>query len=129
MRLNIGGPSRAVFVIKSFDKCRKFYEGFLGLPIDSEWNRGPGDRGVVYEVGTTHLELLEGDHDQTDDGVYLYIPVEDVDAVWAWLASAAEVVVPIATHIWGHRNFMIRDPAGVKLKFYSPVANRLERIR
>ncbi len=121
MKLNINGPSRVVFTVKSYDQCRAFYDKVLKFPIDTEWNRGHGDRGVVYVVGSAHLELLEGDHSPVNNDVYLYIPVRDIDALWVGLKDHAQVVAPIATQPWGHRNFMIRDPAGIRLKFYSEV--------
>ncbi len=121
MKLRINGPTRVVFKVKSFDQCRAFYEKQLELHVEREWDRGPGDRGVVYELGPTHLELIEADHDPTGDDTYLYIPVEDVDATWESLSETARVVAPIASQPWGHRNFMIMDPAGVKLKFFTPL--------
>jgi catechol 2,3-dioxygenase-like lactoylglutathione lyase family enzyme len=121
MKFEIGSPLRAVFIVKSYDQCREFYEQCLGLSIDREWDRGSGDRGVVYELAGTHLELLEGANDPAGDGVYLYIPVKDVDVMYARLSAVAKVAVPLATQPWGHRNFMILDPAGAKLKFYAEV--------
>jgi catechol 2,3-dioxygenase-like lactoylglutathione lyase family enzyme len=120
MKLEPTGPTRAVFVVKSLARCREFYEQLLGLRVDCDWDR-PGHRGVVYDLGSTHLELIEGPRDPIGETAYLYIPVADVDALWSTLAEAAPVAAPIATHDWGHRNFTVLDPAGVRLKFFSEV--------
>jgi catechol 2,3-dioxygenase-like lactoylglutathione lyase family enzyme len=120
MRLKPIGPSRVAFTVKSYDRCRACYEGYLGLNVDREWTR-PGERGVVYDLGPTHLELLEGPHDPVGECAYLYIPVADVDAVWEALSINATVAVPITSHDWGHRNFVVLDPAGIRLKFFSRV--------
>jgi catechol 2,3-dioxygenase-like lactoylglutathione lyase family enzyme len=119
MHTNINGAVRVAVVTNDYDTCRLFYETNFGFPINTEWDRSPGDRGVVYEIGTTHLELLEGDKNSIGDGVYLYIPVEDVDLLYARLSKVMDITTPIATQSWGHRNFGVHDPAGLKLKFYS----------
>ena len=121
MKLEPIGPSRVVFSVKSYDRCRAFYEGCLGLPVDREWDR-PGHRGVVYDLGSTHLELIEGLRDPFNETAYICIPVDDVDALWSVLAKSASVDTPITTHNWGHRNFTIFDPAGVRLKFFSEIS-------
>ena len=120
MLVTIQGNSRVVFVVKSYEPCRAVYERSLELPIHREWDRGPGDRGAIYVLGTFHLELLEGDRDPTGEGIYLCVPVENVDALWARLTGSTEVIDPIETQPWGHRNFTIRDPSGAKIKFFSP---------
>lgn len=54
-------------------------------------------------------------------GIYTYIEVEDVDAYHAWLVEQG--VAPRTepkTWPWGKREFVVKDPDGYKLVFYSP---------
>ena len=126
VNLTISGPVRTVFHVRNFEECRVFYESILGLCIDREWNHrpdynGPGHLGVVYNLGQTHLELLKDEKNPIEDKAYLYIPLKDVDVVWNILSKLARVIQPIESSSWGHRYFMIADPAGIKLKFFSEI--------
>jgi catechol 2,3-dioxygenase-like lactoylglutathione lyase family enzyme len=127
MDLNIIGSARTVYFVRDFEQCRQFYEQILGLEIDCEWDHRPdytghAYRGVVYRLCSTHLELLESSRNPSPDGAYLYIQVKDVDVLWGDMSKVARVLEPIASNPWGHRNFTIADPAGIRLKFYSQLA-------
>ncbi len=110
---------RIVFRVRKYDQAREFYEQTLGLSVLNEWNRSDSDRGVVYALGRAQLEILKADTDPIAEGTYTYIEVTDVDALWESLAGKVEVIDPIATQEWRHRNFSIRDPNGFKLKFFT----------
>ena len=114
--------SRIVFIVKEYQRTRDFYEKTVGLCIVSEWDRTKGDRGVVYQLGSTHLEILEGDISPLTQGFYVYLEVEDIDALWERLSGTVEIVDAIGTRPWGHRNFSIKDPNGFTIKFFSRVA-------
>jgi uncharacterized glyoxalase superfamily protein PhnB len=47
--------------------------------------------------------------------------VKDVNQLYEEIKDKVDIITPIASQEWGHRNFTIQDPAGVKLKFFSLV--------
>ncbi len=113
------GELRIVHLTDAFDATRAFYEKTLQLVILSEWGRGEGDRGIIYALKDTQLEILEGPPSAPSESFYVYIEVEDIDALHAELSKTCEIVDPLTTRPWKHRNFSIRDPGGLKLKFFS----------
>ena len=102
--------------------CRKFYEDVLGFRVYKEWDRSSNDRGVVYDIDGTFLELLLSDtaHQTTFDGTfYLYIKVPDVRAHFEALKSKGLALAPPTAYPWGHTSFSVTDPAGMKLTFFT----------
>lgn len=55
-------------------------------------------------------------------GIYTYIEVEDVDQYFKTVKEAGvEPRTEPKTWPWGKREFVVKDPDGYKLVFYSPV--------
>src|SRR3989344_1323488 len=119
--LNFKEELRIVFVVNNYEQTRTFYEIILGLPVFNEWDRTKGDRGVIYTLGNTLLEILEGEQAPVSEGFYVYVEVKDVDVLWQKLSPAVEVIDQITPRPWGHRNFSVKDPNGFKIKFFSKV--------
>ena|SRR3989344_6802697 len=54
-------------------------------------------------------------------GVYMYIEVENVDAYHEWLKNnGVSPRTEPRDWPWGKREFVVKDPDGYKLVFYSP---------
>jgi catechol 2,3-dioxygenase-like lactoylglutathione lyase family enzyme len=120
MNIEFQGNSRICYTVQNYDECLSFYEDTLCLKAVNQWDRSADDKGVVYLVGQIELELLKGNTNPTaNNGEYLYIQVKNVNDVYAKLKDVAPVITPISDQTWGHRNFMIKDPAGIALKFFS----------
>jgi len=54
-------------------------------------------------------------------GVYMYVEVENVDKYFLWVKERG--ITPRTeprTWPWGKREFVVKDPDGYKLVFYSP---------
>ena len=113
---------RVVLISSRYSETRQFYEEILNLKVLKDWDHGEGRLGVVYAIGNTCLEILQGPARSTSADFYIYIKVEDVDKLWERLQNRVLVEDSIMTQPWGHRNFSVRDPDGYKLKFFSETA-------
>ncbi|HRH94101.1 MAG TPA: VOC family protein [Candidatus Peribacteria bacterium] len=111
---------RIVFMTTVYEKMRMFYERTLGLRVLDEWDAPEEhNRGVVYDLNGTQLEILEATDAPVILGSYTYIEVADVNELWERLSSTVQIAEPIADRPWKHRNFSIKDPGGFTLKFFS----------
>ena len=55
-------------------------------------------------------------------GTYLQIQVRDIDAFYSTLASKGIVTaVKPKNYPWGHREFVVTDPGGYKIAFFTPI--------
>lgn len=59
---------------------------------------------------------------QRGAGVFLYIEVEDVDALHAHVRAAGITATEPKDWPWGKREFVVKDPDGYQLVFFAPVA-------
>jgi predicted enzyme related to lactoylglutathione lyase len=120
MQDNFQGEVRVVFFTNQFDKMSDFYKNILGLPVFKTFDHGEFQRGTVFELNKTLIELLEkknGVISQTDS--YLYIEKNNVKDFFEQIKSKVIVIKEIETFSWGHTSFVIEDPEGNKLKFFS----------
>ncbi|HKQ61607.1 MAG TPA: VOC family protein [Candidatus Polarisedimenticolaceae bacterium] len=112
---------RVAWFPSDFERSVAFYRDALELPVRGSWDRGPGDRGMLFAAGPGSIELLAGRPASIPPrGVWIYVEVDDVDA---WHARATGRGVPIAHALedtpWGHRRFHVVDPDGVEVGFFS----------
>ncbi len=90
------GEFRLMLYPKDFDRIHSFYADTLGLSITKEWNRGHDDRGVMFDVSGTTLELLS-----PEDG---YQPFAGFG---------------LRHNDWGDTSFQIIDPEGLKISLFT----------
>jgi catechol 2,3-dioxygenase-like lactoylglutathione lyase family enzyme len=103
-----------------FDKVRDFYEKLLCYPVIEEWNRGPGERGVMFDVGQGTLELLSPEDDYRPiQGATVSWEVADVMGLWENLKNRVNVEVEPRHNPWGDTSFRITDPEGFKITFFT----------
>lgn len=123
----IFGEFRLMLYPKNFTAVRKFYEEILGCKVTHQWNEGEDDRGVMFEVGNTTLELLgrRGKY-QPVAGCELSIEVEDVARLWEAFEGKEGVVFGLRENEWGDTSFCITDPEGLKITFFSKHENSSE---
>ena len=116
------GEFRFVFYTGDFDAAVAFYQNGLGLKAFEQWHRAPDDRGVIFRAASGMIEILcSAEHrGAPPGGAWLLIEVEDVNEFYQQLCNKG---VPIKEELlntpWGHRRFIVSDPDGNDLSFFS----------
>lgn len=106
---------------KDFYKVRNFYEKELGFKVTNEWDRGELHKGVMFNVGTTTLELLSPeDGYQPVVGASASWEVPNVHELWKHWEGKPNVFHPLRDNAWGDTSFGISDPEGFKISFFTP---------
>ncbi len=113
---------RFIFWPHDYKKSVDFYEQGLGCAIISQWDKGPGRRGTVFNVGAGDIEILElgqeGKSVINPQGFEIYIEVPNVDEYYQVIKDKSiPILGEIADKPWGDRTFSINDPDGIKLIF------------
>ena len=84
-----------------------------------------GDDGpeiAFMTTGNAPVEDISALHAFAGDGLVLSIPVADVDAHHATITAAGgSPIADPADRPWGWRSYLLADPAGVRLDFFTPV--------
>lgn len=115
---------RLKLYVRRFVASEAFYRDVLAYPVIERWDRGEGDRGVLFDTGSGVVELLDaGDDHVPIQGADLSLRVTDLDRLWRHLRQRAEVVHPPRHNPWGDTSFTIADPEGFRLTFFTPDAH------
>jgi catechol 2,3-dioxygenase-like lactoylglutathione lyase family enzyme len=105
---------------KDFAQVRDFYENYLQFPVINEWDRGDDDKGVMFDVGGTILELLSPeDGYKPMAGSDLSLEVPNVGALWEQMKDGNCIVHPIRDNPWRDTSFCIADPEGFAITFFT----------
>lgn len=119
------GQFRFVFTAKDFDAAVRFYRDLLDLPVDHEWNYGPGDRGIVFHAARGMIEIFgraPGMEYTRPQGVSMLIQVESADAWFQRFQERGQAVLEGPTTFpWGHRVVRVADPDGIVVSLFSLV--------
>ena len=111
-----------------FDRSVAFYRDTLGWRAVASWGGSGEPRGTILNGGEVEVVLAERhatedhswSHGVNGQRPTLHLTVSDLEARFAELAAAVEVVVrPEATH-WGTRWFVVADPEGNLIAFEQP---------
>jgi catechol 2,3-dioxygenase-like lactoylglutathione lyase family enzyme len=123
---------RAAWFSAHYAASLEFYGEGLGLPRVESWDRGPDDRGTLFEAGVGRIEVLArprtepafaGTDLRAPQGVTLVLEVEDVAATFERAgARGLPLRTPLVDQPWGHRSFMVTDPDGVAVYVFTPLA-------
>ncbi len=108
---------RLVFTAQDYAAAVAFYCHGLELPLDHDWDFGPGDAGSVFKSGGGKVEVFRaapGAAYLPPQGVSMLIQDDDVDR-WFTLAHerGLNVVEEPQTQPWGQRTLRLRDPDGI----------------
>ena len=121
----MAGEFRFIFRAKDYQASVGFYRDGLELPIVSSWDRGPAEKGTLFQAGSGIIEVLApapGAECVSLQGGELYYEVENVDE---WYRRAQDRGLPIRTgpvdKPWGHRTFSLTDPDGTKVVLFSRI--------
>lgn len=105
---------------KDFYNVRSFYEKDLGLSVTSEWDRGDLDKGVMFQVGATTLELLSPARGyEPIKGVDVSWEVLNVHELWELWKDKNNVVFGLRDNPWGDVSFCISDPEGLNITLFT----------
>ncbi len=125
----MSGEFRCAFFARDYDGVVAFYREGLEFAEIESWNRGRDDRGTLFAAGRGVVEVLALPRQAPDDsvwdqrpprGVTLVVEVDDVAARHRRAVEAGlEIAEPLTDQPWGHRSFVVRDPQGLALYFFS----------
>jgi len=105
---------------KDFEKVRSFYEKDLQFTVVNEWEGGEYDKGVMFNVGGTILELLfPAEGYKQVAGCSFSLEVNDVHALWDTMKNGKNIVFPIRDNAWEDTSFCISDPEGFEITFFT----------
>lgn len=113
-----------LFYSSDLDKTSRFYE-LLGFAIKKS------EDGVRIKLGDFTLAFIDENKTPIKKevgiqpkglGIFTYIEVENVDAYFQMLKERSIIVSnEPCDWPWGKREFVVKDPDGYKLVFYSPI--------
>jgi uncharacterized glyoxalase superfamily protein PhnB len=105
---------------ENFALVRNFYEHTLGFPIMHAWNEGPDDKGVMFNVGGTILELLSPKENyQKITGCDISLEVDDVHTLWESMKDTQTIRHKLRHNNWNDTSFCIADPEGFEITFFT----------
>ncbi|HJQ08728.1 MAG TPA: VOC family protein [Candidatus Saccharimonadales bacterium] len=104
----------------NFELVRAFYESGLGFTVTNSWDRGENDKGVMFDVGGTTLELLSPeDGYKPITGCDFSLEVDDVRQLWEQMKDDNTVRHELRHNSWGDTSFRIADPEGFEITFFT----------
>lgn len=124
MELGLIGEFRLKLYPKDFDACYDFYHETLGFSIVHEWNDGPEDRGVMFNVGGTIVELLIPDDYVRIQGANISLRVTNVWELWEAVKDKMAIVHALRINDWGDTSFAITDPEGFTITFFTKTTEK-----
>jgi len=98
--------------VQNLATSRRFYTDVLGFSLD--W-----DAGTMISVSRDGKAIMLCEGDQGQPGTWLWIGVEDADALLAeFSAKGANICMPPKNFSWAYE-FRVEDPNGHVLRFGS----------
>jgi catechol 2,3-dioxygenase-like lactoylglutathione lyase family enzyme len=123
---------RFAYFTPVYEETVAFYRDGLGLELSHSWDRSPDDRGTVVKAASGLIEILalpqSGDADHLFDkrppqGAFMVIEVDDVDAIHRRaVEKGLAIQQELRNQSWGHRSLCLREPNGLTLFFFTPMA-------
>jgi uncharacterized glyoxalase superfamily protein PhnB len=121
---------RFAYFTPHYTETLAFYAHGLGFPVLDSWDRSADDKGTSFGAASGRIEVLfepldpdASDHvfdERRPQGAFMVIEVGDVDAFHARVADGGVAIErPLQDQSWGHRSFVVAEPNGLKLYFYS----------
>ena len=114
----------ALFYASDLARTVAFYEklGFTVTNIEGTVRIKLGDFTLAFVDERKTLVKKESGAGPKGLGIFTYVEVENVDAYFATLKSKGiRTSSEPRTWPWGKREFVVKDPDGYKLVFYSQV--------
>lgn len=117
--------SSLLFFVKDLEATKKFYET-LGFNVTK-------DKGMVtFRVNWFEMNFIDREHSEFKSGfdgelgrgMFVYIKVDDVDSFYKKIIKKG--IKPVGEPKdwdWGNREFVIKDPDGYRLVFFTKTKN------
>ena len=102
-----------------YDTVRAFYEQFLGFKVTLEWNNSPDNRGVMFDVGGTILEIMVSRSRPKGITASIALEVADVSKLWEEFKNYPKLIHALRDNDWGDTSFAIYDPEGTSITFFT----------
>ncbi|MBU0703743.1 MAG: VOC family protein [Chloroflexi bacterium] len=119
------GKFRFIFRARDYEAAVTFYRDGLELPVIGSWDRGPAERGTLFQAASGIIEVLArapGRERVALQGGELAYEVDDVDERYRRVQEKGlPVRGELADKPWGHRSFSVTDPDGIKVILYSTI--------
>jgi catechol 2,3-dioxygenase-like lactoylglutathione lyase family enzyme len=117
---------RFVCHVADFEATVAFYREGLGLDVAGGWDRGADDRGLLFRAASGIIEVLRThDRQLSPAEAWLLIEVDDVASLYERVRKFG---LPLREELldtaWGHRRFVVVDPNGVNVAFFSYIGPR-----
>lgn len=120
------GQFRFMFTARDYPAAVAFYRDDLGLPLDHDWDYGPGDAGSVFHAGPALVEIFSpapGADVPVPQGVSMLLQVEDVDAFYRRAQQRGlKVLLEPTSFPWGQRVLRLQDPDGITVALFTPLS-------
>jgi catechol 2,3-dioxygenase-like lactoylglutathione lyase family enzyme len=101
--------------VRDLDAAIDWYEHLLGVAAHGHW---PPERPTYAHFNLGPAQFALGRYDPVPAaGARFNFEVDDVDAWWARVSPANDVVEELFDTAYGTRKFTIRDPDGNELGF------------
>jgi catechol 2,3-dioxygenase-like lactoylglutathione lyase family enzyme len=103
-----------ILCVADFEASMEYYTKKLGFQRAWDWGK-PKSFGCVRRDGIDVFLCLKG---QGQPGTWIFVTVQDVDALHAeCAATGATIVQPPTDQPWGCRELVVRDPDGHTIRF------------
>ena len=101
----------AILFAEDLEKITAFYRDSMQMPVVTQWDRGPEDRGCRLRSAGGFTDIRQKTENTPQGPALTTIEAEDVNACFTWLESRPDVEVLLGlTDTWyGDRIFQICD--------------------
>ena len=103
--------SRSTLGARDLQTSLRFYTEVLGFRVET--SHGEPLSFALLHADDTGLALVRSEHPAVAAFAAVYFTVQGVDGLLSRCeAAGATIAVPLTTHPWGHRDFVVKDPDG-----------------
>lgn len=119
-----------MYHVSNFEATVSFYRDALGLDVVGGWDRGADDRGILFQAASGIIEILRTQKNEPPPtGAWLLIEVSDIARLYQRVRKIGLTLrEELLDTPWGHRRFVVTDPNGVNVAFFSYIAQREVKI-
>jgi uncharacterized glyoxalase superfamily protein PhnB len=119
---------RFAFHAYDFDQSVQFYRDILGMTHTGGWDRPDGKGALLAATNEAVVEIFGVAEGKRYEGpspvaVNLAIRLESADAVDGFyqllVNKNVKIQGPPEDRAWGHRSFIVVDPDGIPIHYYS----------
>lgn len=93
-----------------FEETEFFYTHLLNIPVRHRWNEGSRDRGVMFELGSVVLEIIDNGRTRGKvRGCAISLKVSNVRSLFSSLHKKVKCISKVTAASWGDTGFTIAD--------------------